>query len=438
MAESYGVSKKGEREDCKMKRILVVSWYFPPINSSEGLVTYKLLKNSKYEYDVCMQDSNDSWSYGKNERLLECDNVRKICAKGDTLKEWEEDVLRYFAKHIDEYDIVMTRSMPPESHEIGLEIKKIKPSIKWIASFGDPIANNPFVIKDRPTLSPYSLRARYVRYMGIREMISPKRMIKNTLWKRRQKRTEIPLEEERKLEKEIIMNSDKIIFNNKYQKEYMLKNYEEKVAEKAIILPHSFDKELYSDSIKERSSEKVKMVYIGHLDTIRTPRLILEAIKQLKKDKTDLADKLEVQFYGHMSDADKVYLIDNELLDIVQVKKPVNYKTSLEIMKDCDWLLHIDANLLGVVDENIFFAAKLADYIGAGRPILGMTMFDGAGADVVRSVNGVTVSYTVDEIKNYLYLIAYEDYMVQPDTKGMEQYNAVEVAKKFDELVEQL
>ena len=69
MAQGDGISKKSERKIRTMKRILVISWYFPPINSSEGLVTYKLLKNSKYQYDVCMQDSNDSWSYGKNEQL---------------------------------------------------------------------------------------------------------------------------------------------------------------------------------------------------------------------------------------------------------------------------------------------------------------------------------------------------------------------------------
>lgn len=40
-------------------------------------------------------------------------------------------------------------------------------------------------------------------------------------------------------------------------------------------------------------------------------------------------------------------------------------------------------------------------------------MFDGAGADVVRDVNGLTVSYTVDEIKNYLYLILYEGYQIE-------------------------
>ena len=38
-----------------MKKILVISWYFPPVNSSEGLVTFKLLKNSEYEYDVFTQ-----------------------------------------------------------------------------------------------------------------------------------------------------------------------------------------------------------------------------------------------------------------------------------------------------------------------------------------------------------------------------------------------
>ena len=41
-----------------MKKILVISWFYPPINSSEGLVTYKLLRNSKLQYDVCMQESN--------------------------------------------------------------------------------------------------------------------------------------------------------------------------------------------------------------------------------------------------------------------------------------------------------------------------------------------------------------------------------------------
>lgn len=53
-------------------------------------------------------------------------------------------------------------------------------------------------------------------------------------------------------------------------------------------------------------------------------------------------------------------------------------------------------------------------------------------------MNGVTVSYSVDEIKNYLYLIAYENYTVEIDQDGMNQFKATEVAEKFDAMVEKL
>ena len=52
-----------------MKKILVITWFYPPVNSSEGLVTYKLLNNSRYEYDVFTQKNSASWSYGNNDNL---------------------------------------------------------------------------------------------------------------------------------------------------------------------------------------------------------------------------------------------------------------------------------------------------------------------------------------------------------------------------------
>lgn len=418
-----------------MKRILVISWFYPPINSSEGLVTYKLLRNSKLLYDICMQENNDSWSYGKNEKLPESDNVHKISIQGDTLELWKEKVVEYFQNHKNEYDLVMTRSMPPESHEIGLRIKEIKPEIKWIASFGDPIANNPFVLKNMKKVSPYSLQNRYVRPMGLREMASPKRMLKNILWKKRVKKEREPFRREQVLEKDIITKCNYIILNNPYQKQYMLGKYDEKIRQKAIILPHSYDASLYKEKVDRQTNNKIRMVYIGHLDDIRSPHILFKSVLRLKNEYPDLADRLELLFYGNMSAKEKVYLLDNELLDVVHIKKPVDYKTSLAIMQESDWLIHIDANLSGVLDENIFFAAKLADYIGADRPIFGITMFDGAGADVVRDVNGVTVSYTVDEIKNYLYLIVYNGYGIAVNEENRDKYNAVNVAADFDEFV---
>ena len=266
-----------------MKKILVISWFYPPINSSEGLVTYKLLRNSKLQYDVCMQESNASWSYGNKEYLPECENVRKIPIQADTLEIWKNKTIEYFNAHKKEYDIIMTRSMPPESHEIGLKIKEIKPEIKWIASFGDPIANNPFVLKTIKKISPYSLQNRYIRPMGIREIISPKRMIKNEIWKKRMKKEQIPYKKEQELEDAIITKSDYIIMNNPYQKQYMTGKYSDAIKAKAIVLPHSFDYSLYDKEIDAENSGKIRMVYIGHLEksTNRNPRSTVGTVTEI-------------------------------------------------------------------------------------------------------------------------------------------------------------
>ena len=166
-----------------MKKILVISWFYPPVNSSEGIVTYKLLNNSKYEYDVFTQKNSTSWSYGNKDYLKNNKNVNCIFSDSNTLKQWKTEAVEYFKKNMDKYDVVMTRSMPPESHEVGIMLKKIKPSIKWIASFGDPIANNPFVLKEMTKASPYSVKACGASSLDMRWILSPKRFLKNMLWK---------------------------------------------------------------------------------------------------------------------------------------------------------------------------------------------------------------------------------------------------------------
>ena len=79
-----------------MKKILVISWFFPPVNSSEGLVTYKLLNNSKYEYDVYTQNSNDSWSYGKNDFLPLNKNIKSIYSNASNLTDFYNEGVKFF------------------------------------------------------------------------------------------------------------------------------------------------------------------------------------------------------------------------------------------------------------------------------------------------------------------------------------------------------
>jgi len=123
------------------------------------------------------------------------------------------------------------------------------------------------------------------------------------------------------------------------------------------------------------------------------------------------------------------------LTDIIKVKKPVSYLDSLKIMRESDWLLQIDANIVSVCDKNIFFAAKIADYIGAGNKIFGITMIEGISADILRGLNAIVTSYSSEEVKNYLWLIIYQGYTVNMNEEYRKQFDSIEVAQKFDDFI---
>ena len=97
---------KGERGIMLKKRILVISWFYPPVNSSEGLVTYKLLKASKNNYDVFTQKNNALWSYGNKNELPGSENVKPIFAKSKKLEDWVEEAVDYYTKNSEKYDII--------------------------------------------------------------------------------------------------------------------------------------------------------------------------------------------------------------------------------------------------------------------------------------------------------------------------------------------
>jgi len=408
-----------------MKKILVITWFYPPVNSSEGIVTYKLLNNSKFEYDVYTQKNSASWSYGNTDYLENNNNINCIFSKSNNLNDWKQEAINYFKENKDKYDIVMTRSMPPESHEIGYAIKKIKPSIKWIASFGDPIANNPYTILNG-SFNPYGIG----NNSSLSRIFNPIRIMKSYAYKfKRFLRKKF---DDSKVEKKAMRYCDVVIFNSNEQRDYMLKGKEKK----HIVLAHSYEEKLFPKLENKKKDKKITIAYIGHLDAIRTPRIFLQAVNELKEEDADLKDKLEVEFYGNLFKEDKLYIFDKGLYDVVKYKNQVTYLESLKKMKEVDYLLHIDANLSAVVNENIFFAAKLADYIGSRTPIISITMLDGASANILRKIGALVLTYSVSDVKNYLRKIVYQNYKFNLNEEACEEYSAKIVAGEFDEYVE--
>ena len=127
------------------KKILVISWFYPPINSSEGLVTFKLINNSKFEYDVFTQGTVEDWTYGSNVNYKNNDNVKVISSSANYIPFWVEEAVEYFRKNRDKYDAIMTRTMPQECHVAGIKIKKEFPVSEKMSEIKFASAILPFI-----------------------------------------------------------------------------------------------------------------------------------------------------------------------------------------------------------------------------------------------------------------------------------------------------
>ena len=416
-----------------MKRILVISWFYPPINSSEAMLTAKLLKYSRYYYDVFTQGRSEAWSYGRDSELSVCENQRRIEAKSSDLKIWTDEAVRYFAAHREEYDVVMTRSMPPECHLAGLRIKQRFPKVKWIASFGDPIRCNPYEILSGGLCSPYSIHHPLNRNRRLLFRLSPLRAARNMLWTARNVSAVARRLILSAWEADTLRRADRLIFNNASQQRYMAGLSE--FSSKSIIVPHCFDPTLYPKLTPKTGNDKIRFAFLGQLNSIRTGQPLLQAIRALKDERADLPERAEFQFIGEMPDADLAAILRLEIADAVNVKRSVSYLQSLREMASADWLLHIDGNIGAVSEENVFFAGKLADYFGAQKPILAITMAKGDAADCLRQAGAVVLGYSVNEIKQALFQIIYRAWRPQMDTDYLRGFSAQKAAAILDEKV---
>lgn len=428
-----------------MKKLhgLVISWFYPPGNSSEGLVTYKLLRNSDYTYDVFTRRAHDADMFDRptDETRLIADNVRIVQATMNENDAWVAEAVEFFEQNREKYDFVMTRCMTAAAHDAGLKIKQKYPSVKWLASFGDPLVNSPYIRDVSKSENPHLLRNKPLSIKNaVRTILSPTRRASRTLWEWQRKNDMQLTDYFRKVNRTTFELADLLIFNNECQRKHAFQGEYTRYINKGVIVNHSFDSELYPKKVVKSDDNKLHFVYVGHLDAFRNAGLLFEAIKRLKNDDPKLREKVRFDFYGHMDDGDKAKIIDFDITDVVFVHHDVDYLTSLTKISEADWAVLIDTNLDDKLEEYIFCPAKLMDYLGSQKEVFAITQTRGATADVIRTTGcGVLAPHKADEV--YCILSQIIDGSIaksKRNEKAIRQYDAKVVANKFDGIVKRL
>ncbi|ATH79323.1 hypothetical protein CLM76_17730 [Vreelandella venusta] len=353
------------------KKVLVVSWHFPPYKSSSAFNLFKRLKDTGFEYDVLQikradkPDNEGMFRYASSRfNRYEIEVPTEDARDPEARAHYVQKVLDFYRRLKDHnhYRVMISHSHEIASHLAAMAIKKANPELRWVASFGDPIAANPF-------------NASYQFPM---------------------------LEEDSRTEAEVLQQADRIIVTNPYQQAIVSHSQAQPVDQsKFFVLPHCFDERMYPPQAEQAGSlpskaegERVfRFMHVGMLYKFkRTAEPFMRGAQRLLEKHPELLGRFTLEFYG----ANDRYIqaaADYGLEGVASFKGTVSYLESLAVMTQADCLLLRDADFSDQgLRDTPFYPGKLADYLGAKKPVLAVTMANGCVPDMLARLGGASLT----------------------------------------------
>lgn len=238
-------------------------------------------------------------------------------------------------------DVLVTFGSPMSDHLIGLVLKR-RLGVPWVAHFSDPWADNPFLGYDR-------LTRKY----------------------------------NRGLEARVLREADRLVFTTDETVALFASKYGRAVAEKSRVLPHAFEPELFG-SADVRDPSAVVVRYVGDFYGRRTPAPLFGALRRLLDSEPAALAGVRFELVGAKDERQLEAAGLGALPEGLVMSCPsVKYLESLRLMKSADGLLVIDAP----AELSVFLPSKLIDYVGAARPVFGITP-PGAAAGLIERLGG--------------------------------------------------
>lgn len=334
----------------------LVSWHFPPYRASSGFNLFKRLRATDYVLDVIQAERQvDQSNLGMLEdagavfRQFPLSVRNENAYDGATRAAFVEAVVEQFDELVKSrrYDFLLTHSHEFVSHLAGLEIKRRYPDLPWIASFGDPIAANPYNLHyDRATI-----------------------------------------DDDVAAEREVVRRADRVVTTNRFQTRAMVESISEADVERKFHeIHHAYARELYPQALGRNS--RFTFRHVGMLyKHKRTAEPFVDAARLLLSRRPELKDRMRIEFYGANDRFIEGTKADPVLGEVVSYRGQVSYLTSLRLMQSADALLLREGDFSGEgISFSPFFPGKLVDYLGAGKPMVAVTMDEGFVPDLMARI----------------------------------------------------
>lgn len=273
----------------------------------------------------------------------------------DARKFWIKPSVKFLKQFIIENNIsAIVSSGPPHSmHLIALGLKEKYPTIKWLADFRDPWTN-----------------IDYYKDLQLTKLADKKH---------------------HQLEERVLQKADAIVSVGKTMKNEFIEIMRKKsisIESKSYVITNGFDEDDIDDSPKT-NEKKFSIAHIGTLVASRNPILLWEILDELVKENELFKQELEIKLVGK---------VDYGVMESIKEKKLDAFLTKI------DYLPHAEINrfqknasaLLLLVNNTPnakgILTGKLFEYLASATPILAIGPVDGDLAEILNETGAGKIS----------------------------------------------
>lgn len=318
----------------------------------------------------------------------------------DARKFWIKPSIKFLKKFLKENPVdAMVSTGPPHSmHLIALGLKKSL-GIPWLADFRDPWTNIDF-------------------YQDL--MLTAHADKKH-----------------HRLEQKVLKRADMLttVSSN------WAKDFQGLGAEKIEVVTNGFDTEDFS-SLSETKSNKFEICHLGSMNKDRNPEVLWAVISDLCKTVDGFKDNLKISFLGFTDYAVLKSLEEEGLINFAEMVKYLPHKEVLQKAKNASILL---LPLNDTPNVNGIIPGKLFEYMALDRPIFCIGDIQGNSSRILTETkSGVTVDFADKEAMKEYFSGKYEDFKsgknFTAESIGIEKYSrkalTQQMASLLDEMVE--
>jgi glycosyltransferase involved in cell wall biosynthesis len=395
-----------------MKKVLIISYYFPPCG---GIGVLRCLKIAKYlrtfGWEPVIYTAEDahypSYDYGNFKDIPEGVTILRqpIFEPYTFYKKFTKQAPNANANNA----LVATEGKRNWKHRLAVWIRSnffipdarafwIKPSVKFLLNY---LKNNKIdaIFSDGPPHTNTMIAALLKEQTGMVWLADFQDPWTQVDYYQRLSLTKWADSKHRRLEQKALQLADKTTIVSEVWK----KDLESIGAKNVSVLLWGYDEDDFVD-LKPVYDKKLTLTHAGLLGDDRNPKVLFEAVAELAREiGSEFTENFEIQFIGQVDSSVKASYELAGIANLVRLIPQIERKEALQLVANSQILLLLlnqAANALGRIPGKFF------EYLAVQRPVLCLGL-EGSDVDkILQEVGaGQTFAYTNKEkIKQALYM----------------------------------